>query len=373
MFPRTSPLPALLLTACAWEAPLDPDADPVLNSAEGTVIYDGQAPPSYVVVVAYDAADPPPPSGTGRPVTFATVPAEDFSLREDGLLSAEWDLAYLPDGDWLISALMDVDQDFHPLVGAVSGGTCGDKAGAYLTDLSGTTSAVLSVQGGELVTGVPIILSREYVYERPAFRFETNYIDQFGALTAMLDPTDDTEIFVLSSTAIQSELTEITGPYDGSDPCDTAMIVHWVDDDGDGSADPHWIKEYANLGIRKAWPRFYASFLGSEAVPLAEGELYAVEAIPDPNLRDENGGDLPTGVPTPVTELRVAFPPAAFHFFPDGSSEIIQAPDLPQGEWSVTVVQESGQTWTLPNELPDYGSTGSDWDPSSQLGVLIVE
>lgn len=361
------------LAACAWQAPLDPDADPVQNSLAGTVVYGGGAPPAPVVVVAYDAADPPPPTGTGRPVTFATVPPEAFDTTPDGLLSAAWDLAPLPDGEWLISALMDVDGDFQPLLTATAGATCGDLAGGYLADLETGALATVTVSGGQLVEGITLVLGLEYPYERPAWRFQTNTIDQWAALTALVNPADDAEIFVIESTAIQSSLLDITGPYDGTDPCDTALMVRWVDEDGDGLADPHWIEQYASAGLRKAWPRVYALFLGSEEVPLAEGELYAVEAVPDPWLRDENGGAIITGEVTPLTELRVAFPPAAQHFLPDGSVEILQAPDLPTGAWAVTVVQESGQTWTLPNELPDFPSTGEGWEPGAQSGVLIVQ
>ena len=69
----------VLLAGCAWQAPLDPEAEPVPASLAGTVVHEGDVPPGDVVLVLYDAQDPPPPGGTGRPVTFPTVPAEAFA------------------------------------------------------------------------------------------------------------------------------------------------------------------------------------------------------------------------------------------------------------------------------------------------------
>ncbi len=366
----------LLLVGCAWQAPLDPDASLPANSLSGTVVYSGSDAPSDVVVVLYDADDPPPPSGTGKPVTFATVPASDFTADADGLRSASWDLAPVPDGSWLISALMDMDGDFHPLLTATAGATCGDIAGPYLQSLSGTDLSPVTVKGGLLVDDLTLVLGLRYDIERPAFQYADNVVDQ-GSSAAITDPTDDSEIFVIQSTAVQSELTEITGPLDVSsakaDPCDTAFYLHFLDEDGDGEADLHWLDDYAALGVRAAYPRVYAVFRGSDEVPLEPGEMYAVEAIPDPFLRDGVGGDIPTGAIVPVTELRVAFAPGAQHFLPDGSVDVVYAPFLPDGEWDITVVQETGQTWTVPNELPGFPSTGTSWDPATQAQVLVLE
>ncbi|RME28433.1 MAG: hypothetical protein D6798_02395 [Deltaproteobacteria bacterium] len=373
---RASTAPVLLLAGCAWQAPLDPDAPPPQNSLSGTVVYSGAEPPGDVIVVLYDAHDPPPPEGTGGPVNFATVPAEDFIDDADGLRAASWDLAPVPDGTWLISALMDMDGDFHPLLTATAGATCGDIAGPYLQSLAGTELAPVTVRGGQLVDDLTLVLGLTYPIERPAFQFADNLVDQ-GAPAAITDPTDDSEILVIQSTAVESELLEITGPLDvaspKADPCDTAFYLHFLDEDGDGDADPHWLDDYAALGVRAAWPRIYAVFRGSESVPLEPGEVYAVEAIPDPFLRDGAGGSIPTGVVVPVTELRVAFPPAGQHVLPDGSVEVVGAPDLPDGEWDLTVVQETGQTWTLPNELPAFAATGADWEPATQAQVLVVQ
>lgn len=377
---RACPLLLLLSAGCAWEAPLDPDAAPVQNSVEGTVVYGFEAPPANVFVVLYDAADPPPPYGTGSPVTFATVPAADFTDDADGLRSASWDLAPVPDGTWLLSALMDMDGDFHPLVPATGGATCGDVAGGYLQSLASTDFQPVTVQGGQLLDDITLVLGLQYTTERPAWKFADNLADQSNP-AAVTDPTDDSEIFVLQSTDIRSELTEITGPWDGSPKtladslaaCETMFFVHFVDEDDDGAADPHWVEDYAALGLRKAWPRVYAQLVEGQDGPLEAGEAWVVEAFPDPFLLDAFGGPVATGVPTPLTELRVAFPPAGQHVLPDGSVEVVPAPSLPDGLWAVTVVLETGQTWTLPNQLPAFGVTDPEWNPATQAQALVLE
>lgn len=359
--------------ACSWSPPVDPNAPEVLNSLSGTVVYSGEESPQAVIVLLFDALDPPPPAGTGRPVAFSTIPAEDFTGDGAGIQSAPWSLSRVPDGDWLVSALMDMDGDFHPLLSSNAGATCGDQAGAHLASVTSSELGVVSVEGGELKDDVAILIASTYPTERPAFQFGVNAVDQLAAAAGLADPTNGDELFVISSTGIASEVLSLTGPFDGTDLCDTAFWVHFVDDDGDGVPDPHPEEAYAALGIPHSWPRIYLQYLELDEQSAAAGEAYVAEAIVNPLLIDLYGGPVPVGVPTPLTELEVAFVPAAQHLLPDGSAELVQAPDLPVGSWSVTVVAQTGQTWTLPNELAAFGSLDETFLPASQAQVLVVQ
>lgn len=363
----------LSLLACAWSPPLDPDAPQVLNSLAGTVVYSGEPEPQTVIVLLFAADDPPPPAGTGRPVAFSTVPASEFTGDGAGLQSAPWTLSRVPDGDWLVTALMDMDGDFHPLLSSNAGATCGDYGGAHLQSLSSSDLGVVSVEGGTLLDEVAVLVVNPYPTERPAWQFDANAVDQLAAAVALADPSNDDELFTLSSTGVASEVLQLSGPFDGTDLCDTAFWVHFVDSDADGLPDPHPEDAYAALGIPHAWPRIYLQYLDLNEEQLAAGESYVAEAIVNPLLIDLYGGPVPVGVPTPLTQLSVAFVPAAQHLLADGSAELLQAPDLPAGAWSVTVVAQTGQTWTLPNELAAFQSTDDSFTPASQAQVLVVQ
>jgi hypothetical protein len=56
----------------------------------------------------------------------------------------------------------------------------------------------------------------------------------------------------------------------------------------------------------------------------------------------------------------------------DGTEEQVAAPDLPEGVWGVTVVESTGQTWTIPNNLAGSVSLSSDFDPASQATAVVV-
>lgn len=362
-----------LLGACAWTPPRDPDAPAVTNSLAGAVVYGGEAAPGDVIVLLYDAADPPPPLGTGSPVDFSTVPADRFTGDGAGLQAAPWSLAEVPDGQWLVTALMDMDGDFQPLLTSNAGATCGDVAGGHLADLVTGEVGVVEVAGGELLDDLTLVLARELPTERPAFTFTTGEVDQVAAAVGLADPSNGDELFTLQSTAIATEQLSLTGPFDGSDGCDTAFWVHFVDQDGDGAPDPHPEESYAALGIPMAWPRIYLQHLPEDPTALAPGEGWVAEAIVDPLLLALFGGPVPLGVATPLTSLSVAFVPGALHTLPDGSVEQVSAPDLPVGAWSVTLVAETGQTWTLPNELVAAESTDPAFSPTLQGQALLVQ
>lgn len=362
-----------LLGACSWQPPLDPGAEAPRNSLSGAVVFAGEGEPQTVIVLLFDAADPPPPGGTGRPLAFSTVPASAFTGTDAGIRSAPWALSGVPDGEWIVTALMDMDGDFHPLLSSNAGATCGDYGGAWLDALSGGSPAVAAVEGGEHLEDLSVLVGSRYPIERPAFVFQSNAVNQLAAAAALADPSDDGELFVLGSTEVASEVLQLGGPFDGTDLCDTAFWVHFLDEDGDGLPDPHPEEAFAAMGLPAVWPRIYLQYLGLDEEASAAGESWVAEAVVDPFLLSLLGGPVPLGAPTPLTSLPIAFLPAARHRLADGSEETVTAPYLPGGAWSVTVVAETGQTWSLPNELAAFASTDETFQPATQAQYLLVE
>jgi hypothetical protein len=347
-----------LLAACSFHVPLDPDAPTPTNTISGTVVADTAGSPTFVLLFAAD--DPPPPTGTGSPVTFSSIPASAFTGDGQGLQSAPFAITGVPDGNWLITALLDADGDFQPLLSSNAGATCGDWVGAHITDLTTGDFAPVTVEGGETLDDVPVLVGRELTTERPAFTIAEGAIDQ---------TSEDMQSFTLASTGIHSEVVDLDGPYDPDAPaaCQTSFLVYINDADGDGQPDPHPNPDLAAAGALDIWPRIYVQYAGE--VP--DGESWATEAVIFPDFLFT--GEVSPGVPTPRTSLTAIFTGAAVHTLADGTQEVVYAPDLPPGPWSVTVVSITGQTWTLPNETAGFPSTSDDFDPTTQGATLIVQ
>lgn len=361
----------LLLASCGYVPPLDTAAPPVLNVLAGEVVVTGPDAVAPTFVLLFDAADPPPPAGTGSPLDFTAVAAEEYtgdaaSGVGGGIQSAAWALTGVPDGSFLVTALMDADGDFHPLLSSNAGATCGDWVGAHVTDLQTGTFARVAVSGGTLLDDVTIVVGQEMTTERPAFTLPP---------TSVVQIAPENQGFQLSSIGVHSEVLDLTGPFDGTDPCGTMFLVYAPDADGDGAPDPHPNPDLAAQGALDLWPKIYLQYWGPdvtrEGEGLEAGESWAAEALVDPT--PFYLGTAPVGVPTPATTLNALWVPAAIHTLPDGTEEVVYPPDLPAGLWSITVVQITGQTWTVPNELGAFAATDASFDPLSQLVGLTVE
>ena len=231
------------------------------------------------------------------------------------------------------------------------------------------------------------------------------------------------------------------------DPSQTAMWVHFMDNDVDGVHDPYPSELQAANGVKDTWPRLYLEYIGTPTTtpdgtvsfenPLAQNLF---EWPPDSNrVRPERwvaenytvAYDLiflgPTGIaadptnpfsPFPVFEMNMLFSPAFRHYHADGAyavdpangpydlldircytsdagvypdfasctGEEIDWNDVPAGAWSLTLVTESGQTWSVPNEIgvpqlafavgldaPLESTDLSVFDVRSQASYLLLE
>lgn len=356
---------ALLLLACAYEVPLDPEAAEVTNVLSGTVVVNGADAVADTMILLYEADNPPPPTGTGRPVSFATVPASAFTTDAGGVPSAPWSLTEVPNpggdilGEWLVTALMDVDGNFQPLITATAGSTCGDWLGAYFSDIYTGEYASVPASGGEHVDGITVAVGFEMPTQRPAWAFPDG--------SATIAATAFSQ-FQVQTTAIHAaigadaEPYDLEGPFDGTAACQTAFWTYQTDADGDGAADAHPNPNFPS-SIKDFWPRVYLRYL--------DDPRYVSEAIPLPAAFGV--GLPPVNTPTPATTLDVLFSGAALRLEDDGTSTLVEGEDVPRGAWAVTVVQFTGQTWTVPNELAEHPSTDDAYDPAGQGGVLILE
>lgn len=415
-------LSLLLLAACAWEAPVDPDAAPPPNAIAGPVVAGGLDAPATAVIFAAPADAPMPPLGTGRPATLTTVPAAAFT-GGDGVQAAAYTLTDVPDGDWLITGFADVDGDFHPTIDALGGATCGDVVGGHLADLGGTALAAVSVADGALADGIAVTLGSRLPVERPAFvplgqdgTPGLPVIQRAGAATP--------QGFLLRSVAVEAAFrlpdgtptvtVSLTGPRadDPANPpegnplglppsphhdlfapsCDVAFFVHVLDADGNGDPDDH---PQVPGGV-DAWPQVGLTWLGLPVDDDADGQpdrfdrggdpaAWTAPAILSPlPLLD---GRLPVGVPVLTTALELLWVPVAVRAAPaaeldcDGTwtegtceSVVTDPSQIPAGAWAITVIESTGQTWTVPNALTRATPTGgAGFLPAAQGLYLLVE
>lgn len=381
-----------LLSACTYEPaveiPINPatgEPDAASNVISGTVVLAGPVETIGPVMLFVSAAsNPMPPYGTGSPISVGTVPANRFTSSGTGIQSAPFSVSGVPDGEYVITALMDVDGDFSPIIEAMSGATCGDIAGAHLTNLQGSSFGVVDVADGGLAQGVTVVLGSTLPLERPAFT-----LDNFGAgggvvasSEAALDPTSQT--FSLTSTGVHSAIYDLAGPEDfGTAACGTILPLYAPDADNNGQFDPH--PKYAALGLKDVWPKVYLEYLGQPTLAdgsvtfdsgLAPGERWAAESVPSPAYLAL--GDVEPGGTTFESQLEFVWLPAAQHTTVDASGietvETVQDPSqIPKGAWAITLVSFTGQTWTVPNELAAFPAIDPSFVPSKQVAWIEVQ
>ena len=90
------------------------------------------------------------------PITFSSVPGEAYTGDWAGVQAAPYSTSRIPDGSWILSALLDADGDFQPLLSSNAGATCGDWVGAHVADLATGTIAPVDVSGGILLDDVTV-------------------------------------------------------------------------------------------------------------------------------------------------------------------------------------------------------------------------
>lgn len=338
-----------LAAGCDHQVPLAPDATDPANSISGELVLLGPA-PANVFVLVYAADDPPPPEGFGRPVTFAAVPADRFSGDNAGAHSAPYAVSGLEDGNYLVTALVDVDGDFHPLVGSAAGASCGDWGGAHV-DVDPTTGAlvpaVVQLSAGELVDDVTVLASVPRSLERPAFEL----VDPG---TPHLLGSGDT--IPVRSVEIDTPALQLGPVMDPAAPgaCETAFATFLTVGPGGFPSDVSLSPVFVLQPVEQPEGESWAILAGWDAAPLVLGG----ELSPD------------DPAPTYFTELELVLGYAQV----TGADGVTEGPlpvtSAPRGAYAITAMNADGQTWTVPNDTSEAAPSGA-FDPAGQ-GIPVV-
>ncbi len=284
-------------------------------------------------VIAFDAANPPPPQGTGTPVGLATVPAAAFSTTGTQKV-ASFTLAGLAPGAYILSGLLDADSSFSPLVSLLSQPSAGDW---------GTSQpAVVRVTGAGPTAGVGLTLDFAYPFDRPAFGFETVKIQRRALPAVITLDTHPISALGMTADAVRFPVSLTSDDANGDNLIDLlpqVLLTRMLDTSDPRTApnDPERIIIPATVDP--------LSFI----VPLASGAPLV-----------------------PAEQLRLILPPVAIRIAADGSRERV-AP-VPPGRYRINVITRFSQTWSVPSDLDvQLGRVGTGAADPTQIGFVEIE
>jgi hypothetical protein len=378
-------LASLLALGCE-PPPVLPTADrrqnQQLSRIEGSVVVQSRA-RGNAIVLLYDADRPPPPQGSGRPLTFTVIPAERLfgpamaDTASSGPFTAPFSLSLVGPGRYVLRGFIDADtcrtgaqpchgSDFIPWYTVTGEPNAGDVGGAAV-DAATQDPRVVELAAGpdgalQAATGVTVSFSdlARVPTDRPAFQVMSE---------PRFDPTLGPKRLDLKPLPLQEGVV---------DQRPAAFHLHYVDSDKNSVAD-----DTNKDGQPDLWPRVLVRKL-ADGENLTGAAMLADENDLDRNgVLDEQGADYPRadgtvdglpdqvvlgaalepdaaaqdalrsqslGTAVPVTSLRVVVAPRAYDAR-DPLHPPVPLKSVPRGRYAVTLVQFTGQTWRVPNEL----------------------
>jgi hypothetical protein len=384
----------VLLSAC--EAPptfagADARQQHATARIEGQVVLTTRA-RGPVVLFLYDAATPPPPLGSGRPVSFSVLDAAtvfgDAPAESSGPFAVPYAFSQVSPGDYLVRAFVDGNADFIPwyrVTADVNQGDVGGGAVDPVTHAARVVTVGTDASGAPVAaTGVPVSVSdlARVPVDRPVFSFGDAPVTLGAAPVAL----------TLTATPVRDGVVHEAAPV---------FLARFIDDDGDGVPD-----DANGDGVPDAWPKVVVRKLAGDNPVIDEndldddgrldatgadyehldattGQVVPRDGVPDlvvlaagfnwatvaPQLLDAQGRVKPT--PTALTSLPLVVRPVALDAADPAHPAHLHG--VPSGRYSVTVVQETGQTWRVPNELtPGVGATLGLPERASQGAVIVV-
>jgi len=420
--------------------PVSPTSDDAQNVStsriEGDAVLAGTA-RGDLVIFRFDAARPPPPAGTGRPLSFTFISRERIfggaAPGATGPFTAPYAFSLVPEGRYLLRGFLDADgafcpggicrvSDFNPWFGVTGEPNRGDVGGAAVDALTLALQTVEIAPGGDGVlnaaTGVSFSVqqsaSTTVPVDRPVFQVNT------GTTTQQFVVATSPPCSASSPTGPRCKLVDVVSQaiYGGAvDQRAPAFLVRFVDNNNDCVAD-----DLNRDGQPDFWPRAFVRKQADENNPalLTDENDWnhdgVVDAAPPPGvsgLKDyarANGtmdgspdavvlaaGVVPdaavlaqlvdgvTGLPrcqmaggapqwpmATVNTLKLAVQSVALDAADPAAPVPLQG--VPAGKYSLTLVQLTGQTWRMPNELqPGVATPAGLPETASQAWYLDVQ
>ncbi len=401
-------LASMLATGCE-PPPVVPTADrrqnQQLSRIEGNVVVQSRA-RGNAIVLLYDAERPPPPQGSGRPLSFTVIPAEQLfgpSLGDTstaGPFTAPFTFTLVAPGRYLLRGFIDVDTcrsgaqpchgpDFIPWYSVTGEPNAGDVGGAAVDAITRAPRLVEVAAGPDgalqATTGVTVSFSdsTSTVPERPAFQVVGD---------SRLDPAAGPKRLELRPLQVREGVVDVRSP---------ALLVRYVDEDGNGVPD-----DANGDGQPDLWPKVVLrkltdgqgltetqrladendldrnGLLDSEGVDytrtdgtsdgLPDQVVLAAGLAPDPALLDalRKPDGTPRMEPVAVPSLGVLVLPRALDAREPRNPVLLQS--VPRGRYALTLVQFTGQTWRVPNELSPLLATERGL-PSVESQSFVLE
>jgi hypothetical protein len=312
------------------------------------------------ILFRFDCAAPPPPLGSGTPLDFVVVPEDHFDAG-----SAPFVFPLVPAGSCsLLGGFVDRDRDFHYAYSVAAQASRGDLGiGASIVQVG-------TVEPGsdwvEPVQGLLLRADTEVPLERPAFvprAIPSGVVESPALLLDEAGLSQADALFLLGSTDIESDLVDVSAPV--------FTVVFAPDGDGDGVAD-----DLNGDGLPDVvWPKVVIRRLDPEdpqglslsdpPIQLAAVVLSVNPANPAAPETDLIGQALALGIPfdgesvLPATSLAVVVPGLVvtslepLELSPIG--DVAASGSEVLGSYQLLVMNSTGQTWSLPNELSQYG------------------
>jgi len=396
-------LSTLLVLGCEPPAVVpteDQQQQNVTARIEGNVVVQGRA-RGNAVVFLYDATRPPPPQGTGRPVSFVIVPMEEIFRSEldagtVGPFTAPFVFPLVPPGRYLLRGFIDTDTcragkqpchgpDFIPWFNVTAEPNVDDVGGAAVDP---TTLAPRVVEVGVNESGAPLPVlgvsvsfssTAQVPIDRPAFELVNT--------TPRFEPGTSLKLLRLRVRPISEGVVDLRSPL---------FLVRYMDEDRNGVPD-----DVNRDGIPEFWPRVVLRKLAEGTALTDENDLdnngvidpegvdyehanspkdgapdlvvLASGLVPDaflPGLTDDQGNPIMNKA-IPATELTVAVRAIAYDARNPAAPDPLKA--VPPGRYAVVVLQSTGQVWRVPNELaPDLAARVGLPALESQAFVLEV-
>ncbi|HCH65013.1 MAG TPA: hypothetical protein DFR83_19575, partial [Deltaproteobacteria bacterium] len=296
---------------------------------------------------------------------------ESFEQSPMGSWSASYALTAVPPGRYLMSALHDTDLDFSPSVDIAKGSTCGDWGGGFVgwvTDDDGSAgpdTVPLELGPGELLTGVPAAIQVPIPIEKPAFTILGGDGEPASGQVGM--STDGT--LTLAATAVGTEYIELGPLQDLSDKQPCAVSFPFVP-----------VVSYDDAGaviIEDMEPPqvFFTEILSAEDAASGTSPM-VIQGIVDYSVADFLFQllNFPTMAGESL-ELTVRVSENGRYYLPfsvsdDGDGSV---DELPEGPWSVMVVNGAGQTWTVPNTFGQAETNPTEgFDPATQGATVVI-